>query len=237
MIDLHSHTNESDGTASPAQLVEEACGVGVTILGITDHDTFAGYDRALPRARETGLELICGIELSTKLQGQTAHLLGYFLRGDPPAEFRTWVLEMQTSRRDRNLRLVERMRELGFDITLADLESRARGMTGRLHLAQLMVEKGYAASVQQAFDDYLGESGRLTFTGGSRSLRKHWSASGRPEGLPRWRTPCVCRETSLPCCPSSGMPASLPSRRTTATIRQNKRNCTFNAAIRQPAMG
>jgi hypothetical protein len=160
MVDLHSHTNESDGTASPAQLVDEAIRVGVAILGITDHDTFAGYDGALPRARETGLELICGIELSTKLLGQTAHLLGYFLRGDPPAGFRTWVREMQTSRRERNVRLVERMRELGFDLTLDELESRARGMTGRLHAAQLMVEKGYATSVQQAFDDYLGESGK-----------------------------------------------------------------------------
>ena len=160
MIDLHSHTNESDGTASPAELIEEARRVGVSILGITDHDTFAGYDRALPRARETGLELICGIELSTKLHDQPAHLLGYFLQSDPPAGFRTWVRDMQTSRRDRNVRLVERMRELGFDITLEELEKRARGMTGRLHVAQLMVEKGYAATVQQAFDDYLGESGK-----------------------------------------------------------------------------
>jgi predicted metal-dependent phosphoesterase TrpH len=160
MIDLHSHTNQSDGTSPPVQLVEEARRAGLGILAITDHDTFDGYDRALPRARETGLELICGIELSTKLHGQPAHLLGYFLRSDPPAGFRTWVGEMQISRRDRNVRLVERMRELGFVITLAELESRARGMTGRLHLAQLMVEKGYAASVQQAFDDYLGESGQ-----------------------------------------------------------------------------
>jgi len=160
MIDLHSHTNESDGTEPPAQLVDEARRVGVDILGITDHDTFAGYDRALPRAHETGLELICGIELSTKVRGQTAHLLGYFLRGDPLPAFRTWVRGMQTSRRDRNVRLVERMRELGFDITLEEVEQRARGMTGRVHLAQLMVEKGYAASYQQAFDDYLGESGK-----------------------------------------------------------------------------
>ncbi len=159
MIDLHSHTNESDGTLSPPQLVDEARRVGVRILGITDHDTFAGYDQALPHAHKTGLELICGIELSTKLNGQTAHLLGYFLRRDPPAGFRTWVREMQLSRRDRNVRLVERMRELGLDITLEELENRARGMTGRLHVAQLLVEKGYVASVQQAFDEYLGESG------------------------------------------------------------------------------
>lgn len=160
MIDLHSHTNQSDGTSTPAQLADEARRVGIECLAITDHDTFEGYDQAVPRARETGLELICGIELSTKLRGQTAHLLGYFLRSDPPAGFRSWVREMQASRRDRNARLVERMHELGFDITLEELEQRARGMTGRLHVAQLMVDKGYAASVPEAFDHYLGENGK-----------------------------------------------------------------------------
>jgi predicted metal-dependent phosphoesterase TrpH len=160
MIDLHSHTNQSDGTLSPAQLIDEARRVGLDILGITDHDTFAGYDQALPRARDRGLELVCGIELSTKLQGQTAHLLAYFLHSEPPSEFRTWVREMQTSRSDRNFRLVERTRELGFDITLEELEKFARGMAGRLHVARLMVEKGYVANVQQAFDEYLGESGK-----------------------------------------------------------------------------
>jgi len=80
LIDLHSHTNESDGTCSPAQLVAEAHRAGVTILGITDHDTFKGYDQALPAAAEAGLELVCGIELSTKLHGHSAHLLGFCSR-------------------------------------------------------------------------------------------------------------------------------------------------------------
>ena len=62
MIDLHSHTNESDGTCSPEQLIEEAVRAGVDILGITDHDTFAGYDFAREHARKAGVELICGIE-------------------------------------------------------------------------------------------------------------------------------------------------------------------------------
>jgi 3',5'-nucleoside bisphosphate phosphatase len=160
LIDLHSHTNESDGSCSPAQLVDEAVRQGVRVLGITDHDTFRGYDQAAPLARQAGVEPICGIELSTKLHGQSVHLLGYFFGEDGLSEFRTWILELQASRRDRNIRLVARLQELGFDISLEEAEARGRGMTGRPHFAQLMVEKGYVNSIRQAFDEYLDESAK-----------------------------------------------------------------------------
>jgi predicted metal-dependent phosphoesterase TrpH len=167
LIDLHSHTNESDGTCSPAQLIEEAVRAGVDVLGVTDHDTFAGYDQALPAAAGAGVELVCGIELSTKLYGQSVHLLGYFLGRDGGREganglgaFRHWVLDLQAARRERNVRLAARLRELGFDVTLEEAEARGRGMTGRPHFAQILVEKGYVASIRQAFDDYLDESAK-----------------------------------------------------------------------------
>jgi len=160
LIDLHSHTNESDGTCSPAELIEEAKRCGVTTLGITDHDTFKGYDQALPLAGVAGVELICGIELSTKLHGHSVHLLGYFLNGGNMDAFRTWVTGQQEARRDRNVRLAARLRELGFEITLEEAEARGRGMTGRPHFAQIMVEKGYVADLRQAFDEYLDESAR-----------------------------------------------------------------------------
>src|SRR3984885_5196410 len=168
MIDLHSHTTASDGTYSPAQLVDEAGRNGVRILGITDHDTFSGYDRALPLARQAGLELVCGIELSTKLHGHSVHLLGYFLdpllktslNPDGLGDFRTWIGDLQASRRDRNVRLVARLRQLGLDITLEEVQARGGGMTGRPHFAQLLIEKGYVRNMQQAFDDYLDESAK-----------------------------------------------------------------------------
>jgi 3',5'-nucleoside bisphosphate phosphatase len=162
MIDLHSHTTASDGTFSPAQLVEEARRVGVRTLGITDHDTFSGYDQALPLAREAGLDLACGIELSTKLNAHSVHLLGYFLNLQDPglAEFRTWIRDLQESRRERNVRLVARLRELGLNITMEEAEARGGGMTGRPHFARLLVEKGYVANMQQAFDEYLDESAK-----------------------------------------------------------------------------
>ena len=130
------------------------------ILGITDHDTFRGYDEALPVAAGAGVELVCGIELSTKLNGHSVHLLGYFFDRERLGEFRDWVREQQASRRDRNIRLVARLRELGFDITLEEAERRGRGMTGRPHFAQILVEKGYVKNLRQAFDDYLDESAK-----------------------------------------------------------------------------
>ena len=162
MIDLHSHTTASDGTFSPAQLVAEAKHAGIRALAITDHDTFAGYDQALPLARGAGLDLVCGIELSTKLHSHSVHLLGYFMREQdpPPAEFRTWILDLQESRRERNVRLVARLQELGLDITMEEAEARGGGMTGRPHFARLLVEKGYVSSMQQAFEEYLDESAK-----------------------------------------------------------------------------
>lgn len=160
MIDLHSHTNESDGTFAPVQLIAEAARVGVDTLGITDHDTFAGYDLAGSAARDAGINLICGIELSTKLHGHSVHLLGYFFEPERLTDFRRWILDLQAARRDRNIRLVARLQELGFDITLAEAEGRGRGMTGRPHFAQLLVEKGYVKDLREAFDEYLDESAK-----------------------------------------------------------------------------
>lgn len=159
MIDLHSHTDESDGSLSPEQLIEAARDASIQTLAITDHDTFAGHDRARPLARERGIELLCGIEISTKLHGRSVHLLGYFPnQPDRLDSLRQWIMDLQTARRERNIRLAARLRELGFDVTLEEAEARGRGMTGRPHFARILVEKGYVSNYRQAFDEYLDES-------------------------------------------------------------------------------
>jgi adenylylsulfate kinase len=90
---------------TPAELIAEAVRVGLTALAITDHDTFAGYDAAVPFAPAAGLELICGIELSTRYQGGSVHLLGYFPVQRPPSkELRAWLEFSAGSRRDRKSR-------------------------------------------------------------------------------------------------------------------------------------
>jgi predicted metal-dependent phosphoesterase TrpH len=159
LIDLHTHTDESDGTLTPAQLVAAAIEQGLEALGITDHDTFAGYLAGLDAARQAGLPLVCGIELSTKFHGRSVHLLGYFLEeGAPPAPMRAWLDELQESRRDRNRRLVAKLQSLGVDVQLREVEALGRSLTGRPHFARLLIAKGYVTSYDEAFRVFLDES-------------------------------------------------------------------------------
>ena len=160
MIDLHTHTNESDGTSSPAELIDQALAIGLEAIAICDHDTFAGYDQALPLAQARGLDLVCGIELSTRLMGKTeraVHLLGYFLGEPPSATFRDWLNEIQEERRDRNRRLIAKLQSAGVDIELSEVEAVGRTLTGRPHFARVLVRKGYAANSDEAFRKYLDE--------------------------------------------------------------------------------
>lgn len=158
MIDLHAHTNESDGSLSPGELIALASVIGLEAVAVTDHDTFAGFDQAVLAARDAEVEVICGIEMSTKYRGCSVHLLGYFLNGGAPEDFRYWILELQRSRQERNSRLLERLRGEGIEITPLELVASSRGLPGRPHVARLMLEKGYVTTLQQAFDLYLDES-------------------------------------------------------------------------------
>jgi predicted metal-dependent phosphoesterase TrpH len=162
MIDLHTHTNESDGTCTPLELVDRALAIGLEALAISDHDTFAGYDQAAGPAKAYGLDLVCGIELSARLDADglkrgTVHLLGYFLHQSPVADFREWLGELQAARRERNLRLAAKLQSLGVEIELAEVERLGRTLTGRPHFARVLIQKGYAASFEEAFRRYLGE--------------------------------------------------------------------------------
>jgi predicted metal-dependent phosphoesterase TrpH len=161
MIDLHSHTNESDGTYTPAELVNAAVAMRLDALAITDHDTLAGYRIAEPLAAAAGLRLICGIELSTKVHvpfRKTVHLLGYFFGGKPSTGFQEWLGDMQAARRDRNRRLAQRLQSLGMDIRIEEVEALGRSLAGRPHFARLMIQKGYVPTSSEAFRLYLDES-------------------------------------------------------------------------------
>ncbi len=160
MVDLHSHTDASDGSDAPKELIDNALRAGLTALSITDHDTFAGYLEAAPYAAEKGLDLLCGIELSTKYMGKTVHLLGYFPQSAPSEEFGAWLLNLQLKRRDRNERLIESLQNHGVKITLAEVEALGKTMAGRPHFATILLRKGYVKSMQEAFDKYLAENGR-----------------------------------------------------------------------------
>ena len=173
MIDLHTHTTASDGSFSPPDLIHLALQSGLEAIAITDHDTLAGCEEGAPVATALGVELIVGIELSTRFEPYlvelitpwlgsrrvpSIHLLGYFLAAPPPASFRSWILGHQESRHKRNLELVDKLRGLGLDITLPEVSELGGKLTGRPHFAELLIRKGYVKNRQEAFDLYLADT-------------------------------------------------------------------------------
>ncbi len=163
-IDLHAHTNESDGTLPPEELIALAAASKLDALAITDHDTIEGYSKARVCARDAGVDLICGIELNSRLyfppgdDYRSVHLLGYFPNDAPSAAFTERLHRAHEDRRIRNGKLIEVLRKLGLEITLQEVEARGRSLTGRPHFARVLVEKGYASSFEDAFTRYIGES-------------------------------------------------------------------------------
>jgi 3',5'-nucleoside bisphosphate phosphatase len=182
MIDLHSHTDESDGSFRPEALVKAAVEGGLTTLSITDHDTFAGYEKAVPFAQEAGLNLIRGIELNTRYQGRNIHLLVYFPHREPAAAFRQRLVDITAARRERNRLLIEKLQTLGITISLEEVEALGRTLTGRPHFARLLVAKGYAANREEAFNKYLGESGQAFIERESPSLEEAIALAAESEG-------------------------------------------------------
>ena len=159
MIDLHVHTTASDGTMSPEEVVRYAKDRGLKAIAITDHDTVDGVPRALEEGRRTGIEVVEGVELSVDTPRGTCHLLGYFV--DPSDDgFREKLRVVQRARAERNLRMIERLRELGVELSLEEVRAIApHGQLCRPHFALAMAKKGYVQSVDEAFERYLKKGG------------------------------------------------------------------------------
>ncbi|HEV8310625.1 MAG TPA: PHP domain-containing protein [Methylomirabilota bacterium] len=159
-VDLHAHTTASDGTFSPAELVREAAGRGLRILAVTDHDSTEGIAPALACAREhPPLEIVPGIEINTDSPAGEVHILGYFI--DYEAEWlRALLREFREERAQRVHRITTRLGELGLPIDPEEVFALVReGSAGRPHVAQVMVQRGYVATVKEAFDRYLRAGG------------------------------------------------------------------------------
>jgi hypothetical protein len=199
MVDLHSHTNKSDGSLSPAELIDLAARTGLQTLGITDHDTVEGYDEAAPAARAAGLDLVCGVELGSRFHGCSIHVLGYFFQEPPDAQFRDHLNCLQVSRRERNTRLAARLRELGLDVQREEAERFGRSQTARPHFARLLVEKGYVGSIREAFDLYLDESAPGYVERRDPSLDNVIRWIHQAGGLASWAHPVrMIRQSGLP---------------------------------------
>lgn len=154
-IDLHTHTTASDGQDTPAELVNFATQQGVSILGVTDHDTVDAISELKSHAEQAGITLIPGVELSTTVDFAEVHVLGYFVDIDDP-EFTAALDGLARNRVDRIALIIEKVKALGYDIDGDSILAQAEfGSIGRPHVARALMDIGAVKDVSEAFDRFL----------------------------------------------------------------------------------
>jgi predicted metal-dependent phosphoesterase TrpH len=159
-VDLHVHSNASDGKYTPEEIVARAAGLGLEFLSLTDHDTIDGIAPAIKAVVAfPKLTFIPGVEISTDVPDGEVHILGYFI-DYASRELGEALKRFRDSRQERARGIVDKLRRLGIDIDLSRVrEIAGDGTIGRPHIAQAMLEKGYIASFVEAFDKYIGRGG------------------------------------------------------------------------------
>jgi len=165
LIDLHTHTDASDGRCTPPELVARAAAAGVTVLGVTDHDTVAGCGAASAACAAAGVEFVPGIEITAVVEGMDVHLLGYFIDVHS-RELLAFLAEQRHHRIDRVRQIVARLAGHGIvldadAILRPGLDNPAKA-TGRPWVARALVAGGHVADSNEAFDRWL-ERGRPAF--------------------------------------------------------------------------
>lgn len=155
-IDLHVHSNASDGTLSPREVVKLAKRTGLSAMALTDHDTVSGIPEANEEGNRSGIEIIPGIEMSSKYLDKEIHILGLFI--DINDNIFQSVINSQVENRDlRNQKMVQRFNDYGFELTYDELlDTFGDCIITRAHFANIMVKKGWVRTKAEAFDKYLG---------------------------------------------------------------------------------
>lgn len=158
-VDLHVHSNASDGTLSPSEIVTLAVEKGLCAIALTDHDTIEGIPEALRAAKNQPLEIIPGIELSCVYLEEEIHILGLYVDLSDE-KFRTETEQLKVIRIKRNEEIINRFQNDGIDITLDEVRAgNPDTVITRAHFARILLEKGYVKSMDQAFKKYLSYNG------------------------------------------------------------------------------
>ena len=160
--DLHTHSNFSDGVNDPSENVKFAKKIGLTALGITDHDSVLGIEEAIITAEKLGIEIVPGIEISTAHTGQEIHILGYYINYKDK-KFLHKLDELQKVRAKRNEMMIAKLNELGIEITISEVVTKIRKVEaniGRPHIGEVLIDKGVVKTMKQAFKQYLGKHGK-----------------------------------------------------------------------------
>jgi len=156
-FDFHTHSNASDGSYSPGDLVKLAADSGVTTMALTDHDTISGVGEAVAAGKQYNVTVIPGVEISIDFSPGVMHVCGYYLDIDNP-ELQAGLNFVQEARRNRNPKIIEKLNALGLDITLDEVKAVAgTDQVGRPHFTKVLIQKGYVQNTQEAFDKYLAK--------------------------------------------------------------------------------
>lgn len=154
--DLHLHTNFSDGILTPTQVVKRAKEVKLKAIGITDHDTIDGIPEALEAGSRLGIEIVPGVELSSQFEGKDIHILGYYFDPEHPRLMK-YLERFRKERYRRAAKMIKNLNQIGIHLTMDEVEGRAGGGSiGRPHLAEVLMEKGYVETFQEAFHRFIG---------------------------------------------------------------------------------
>jgi predicted metal-dependent phosphoesterase TrpH len=157
-IDLHTHSIYSDGSSTPAELIELAVANGLQGLALTDHDTVEGVGEVQRLGGLAGITILTGVEISTTLRQYTLHILGYGIDPSDPV-LHQWLLPLQQGREKRNTAILLKLQALGIAITAEEISRiSCCGQTGRPHIARLLIEKGVVDTFDAAFRQYLGRN-------------------------------------------------------------------------------
>ena len=154
--DLHTHSDFSDGTFSPTEIIREAEKLGLSAVALTDHNTVKGLSEFISAAMDRNLEAIPGIELSTEYNGTELHVLGLFIDERYYGEITELTDKTHAEKAKSNLLLISRLYDAGYKLDMKKLEKACRGGSfNRAHVASELVEKGYFASNEECFDTVL----------------------------------------------------------------------------------
>lgn len=158
-IDLHTHTAVSDGTDTPSELMHKAAQAGLSVIGITDHDTSDGWAEAASAVGQTGVGLVRGVEISTTCRGISVHLLSY-LHDPAHLELEAALAASRASRDTRARLMVDKLGQ-DYPVTWSDVQAQAApGATvGRPHIADALVQRGVVKNRSEAFDHILAPRG------------------------------------------------------------------------------
>lgn len=179
-VDLHTHSDFSDGTSAPQEVVHAALKKGVQLFALTDHDTTDGIEQARALAQERKLRFVSGVEVST-CDHDHLHFTGYNI-DVTNAKFQTFLADNRLARRQRIEQVIKQLQAAGVEITCEDVFSRASHTVSRAHVADVLKAKGYAPSRHVAFRKYLleGQPGYVPAIGFSavESIRQIKNAGG-----------------------------------------------------------